>query len=339
MQKLFIISNESISVEKNKFYCDNIDLKSTPEGLNKFFEINLIARKSIKKRSHHIKIKNINTFSSIISFVYSIYLSTKFNNAKYLLISISPYTFLASIFLKIFGKSPIVYLRSDGFEEYNSIIGPIGKLIYFFMFHLTTSFSSLISCSKKILRNKKGFIVKPSQLDRDWFKNLKKVKLDKYNILYVGRLRKEKGIFSFLKMIKNKKDILLTIVGADKKINNYFNQKNISIKKIEKNKNSLIKYYDNHNIFILPSFTEGYPMVVLEALARVRPVVIFDEIEHIKGNRNGIYVSKRNISSFMKTIKFIKKNYFKIQKKIKRNKLPKNNDFIENLKINIEKYR
>ena len=79
-------------------------------------------------------------------------------------------------------------------------------------------------------------------------------------------------------------------------------------------------------------------MVVLEALARVRPVVIFDEIEHIKGNRNGIYVSKRNISSFMKTIKFIKKNYSKIQKKIKRNKLPKNNDFIENLKINIEKY-
>ena len=34
-KKLFILSNESISVEDNKFYCDNLDLKSTPEGLNK----------------------------------------------------------------------------------------------------------------------------------------------------------------------------------------------------------------------------------------------------------------------------------------------------------------
>jgi len=48
-KKLFIISNESVSLEDGKFYCDNIDLKSTPEGLNKKFEVNLFARKSKKK--------------------------------------------------------------------------------------------------------------------------------------------------------------------------------------------------------------------------------------------------------------------------------------------------
>ena len=53
-KKLFIFSNESISVEDNKFYCDNLDLKSTPEGLNKKFEVNLLGRKSSKKRSHEI---------------------------------------------------------------------------------------------------------------------------------------------------------------------------------------------------------------------------------------------------------------------------------------------
>ena len=36
-KKLFIFSNESISIEDNKYYCDNLDLKSTPEGLNKKF--------------------------------------------------------------------------------------------------------------------------------------------------------------------------------------------------------------------------------------------------------------------------------------------------------------
>ena len=49
MQKLFIISNESIYEDSGKFFCDNIDLKSTPEGLSKKFEVNLIARKSSKK--------------------------------------------------------------------------------------------------------------------------------------------------------------------------------------------------------------------------------------------------------------------------------------------------
>ena len=39
-KKLFIFSNESISSNDGKFYCDNIDLKSTPEGLNKKFEVN-----------------------------------------------------------------------------------------------------------------------------------------------------------------------------------------------------------------------------------------------------------------------------------------------------------
>ena len=52
MQKLFIISNESIYENNSKYFCDNLDLKSTPEGLNKTFEVNIIARKSSKERDH-----------------------------------------------------------------------------------------------------------------------------------------------------------------------------------------------------------------------------------------------------------------------------------------------
>ena len=54
-QKLFIISNESIYANNNKFFCDNIDLKSTPESLGKKFEVNILARKSPRKRFHQIK--------------------------------------------------------------------------------------------------------------------------------------------------------------------------------------------------------------------------------------------------------------------------------------------
>ena len=56
--------------------------------------------------------------------------STKIENTKYLVISISPYTFLISLLLKCFGKTPIIYLRSDGYGEYKAILGSVGKIIY-----------------------------------------------------------------------------------------------------------------------------------------------------------------------------------------------------------------
>ena len=80
-KKLFIISNESIHFQDGKFYCDNIDHKTTPEGLNKKFDISLFARKSNKNRSHEIKIKKIKIFSNIFSFISSLIDSTKEKNA------------------------------------------------------------------------------------------------------------------------------------------------------------------------------------------------------------------------------------------------------------------
>ena len=48
--KLFVFTNEKISFKEGNFYCDNIDIKNTPEGLNKKFEIILFGRKSKKKK-------------------------------------------------------------------------------------------------------------------------------------------------------------------------------------------------------------------------------------------------------------------------------------------------
>ncbi len=329
MKKLFIISNESISLQGGKFYCDNIDLKSTPEGLNKKFEVNLLARKSKKKRTHEIKIKKIKIFNNIFSYISSMLSALKDEEAKYLIISISPYTFIMSLLIRLLGRKPIVYLRSDGYSEYKAIVGKIGPIIYHFMFSITATISNLISCRNYILRGKKGKIISPSQLDSIWLRKSKKIEIKNFKLLYVGRIRIEKGIYSLTNLIKSKKDIFLTIVGAEKNSLYKINQNNIKILPTQKNKNKLIKYYDDHNILILPSFTEGHPMVLLEALARRRPVVIFDEIKHVIGDKKGIFVSKRNFLSFLSTLNNIKKNYKKIQKDMKKNKLPTNKEFIE----------
>ena len=327
-KKLFIISNESMILEDGKFYCDNIDLKSTPEGLNKKFDVNLFARKSNRKRSHEIKIKKIKIFSNLFSYISSVIKVSK-EDSKYLIVSISPYTFIISLFLKFLGKKPIIYLRSDGYEEYKAILGRIGPVIYHFMFLISTSISNLISCREYILKGKKGKIVYPSQLDSIWLRKPKNLEIKNFKLLYVGRIRVEKGIYFLANLIKNKRDISLSIVGAEKGASYSMNQSNLKIFSNQNNKSKLIKHYDDHNIFILPSFTEGHPMVLLEALARRRPVIIFDEIKHVVGDKKGIFIAKRNYINFFGILNNIKKNYKKIQKDMKKNKLPTNKEFID----------
>ncbi len=328
-KKLFIFSNESISIDDDKYYCDNLDLKSTPEGLNKKFEVNLFGRKSFKKRSHEIKIKRIKIFSNIFSYLSEVKIASKNTDTKFLIISISPYTFLIALFIKILGRKPIVYLRSDGYGEYRAILGRIGPLIYHFMFSLVAAVSNLISCRDYILKGKKGKIINPSQLDSVWLRQPKNIEIKNFKLLYVGRLRVEKGIYALSELIKNKRDISLTIIGAEQGSSHKINQSNIKVLPTQSNKTKLIKYYDDHNIFILPSFTEGHPMVLLEALARRRPVFIFNEIKHVIGDKKGIFVTKRNFLSFLGTLNSIKKNYKKIQKDMKKNKLPTYKEYIE----------
>ncbi len=331
MKNLIIISNEKIYQEGKNFFCDNIDLKSTPEGLSKNFNICIIARSTKKNKAFKIDNKSfpIDIFSNIFSFLSKIKKIEK--NNKILLISISPYTFLASVILSLSRKEHFVYLRSDGFKEYKAILGFLGPFIYGIMFFIIWKFSNLISCNERILRNKKGKIVFPSQLSNIWFSSQKEIEPTKPKLLYVGRLRKEKGIFSLIKILKKDNTLNLNIVGSDDLAPSTEFLKNISFNPIEKNEKNLIKIYDEHNIFILPSFTEGHPMVVLESLARLRPVIIFEEISHVATNKTGVFICKRDLYSLKDKINYIMQNYINIQDQIKKNILPSKEKFISDL--------
>ena len=151
-------------------------------------------------------------------------------------------------------------------------------------------------------------------------------------------LKKKKEFFFLANLIKNKSNISLTIVGAEKQSSYKINQSNIKIQLTQNNKAKLIKFYDDHNIFVLPSFTEGHPMVLLEALARRRPVIIFDDIQHVIGQKKGIFVAKRNFSNFLQILNEIKKNIKTIEKDMAKNKLPTNKEFLNQIYCSIENF-
>ena len=326
-KKLVIINKEKIFEKDNGFYCDNVDMKSIAEGFSKNFNTLLIAKKTNIKRFHKINLENIEIASNIFTFLFSIFKTFKDKKINYLLISITPHTFFAYLLLFIFRKKIFVYLRSNGYEEYKAILGFIGPVIYYVMYTFVTFKSNIITCQKRLVKNKHYNLVFPSELDTNWLKNITKPLLDKPRLLYVGRIKVEKGVFSLFKIFDEMtNDVELSIVGntEDLKTNN----KKINFFGFKENVSALIKTYDNHNITILPSFTEAHPKVVDESLARGRPVIIFEEINHIIQNRQGIFVSKRNAKSLSETIKFIMSNYSNIRENMEKNKLPTKQEFI-----------
>ena len=327
---LVIINNEKISNEKDGFYCDNIDMKSIPEDLNKNFNVTIIARNSKIKRTRQINLEKVETSSNIFAFLSSILKTFKKSNASYLIISITPYTFFSYLFLFFFRKKVFIYLRSNGYEEYKVILGFIGPAIYHIMFKIVTFKSNIITCQERLFSKGKSDIVFPSELNSLWLENIQKPLLDKPRLLYIGRVKVEKGIFSLLKIFDEIAiDTHLSVVGKNE--NEISHNKKVSYIGYGYDAPTLIKIYDNHNISILPSFTEAHPKVIDESLARVRPVIIFEEIEHIIQNRKGIFVVKRNVKSLLETIDFIMKNYIIIQESITKNKLPTKKEFISQM--------
>ena len=200
------------------------------------------------------------------------------------------------------------------------------------MFIIVSKIANLISCRLHLLKGKIGKIVSPSQLNNNWFTSHQEYDLKKVKLLYVGRIKVEKGIFSLLKLIKNKDTkFTLTIVGTNKKNHNIINQNNINVIDIVNRNDSIIKIYDSHNIFILPSFTECHPQVLDESLSRLRPVIVFEEISHVVGDRKGVFVSKRNFLSLSKTISYIVDNYHSIQNEMTQNVLPTKENFLKQM--------
>ena len=154
-KKLVIISNEKTSINTEGIFCDNIDIKSIPEDLNKNFNVTLIAKNSKIKRARQIDLANIETSSNIFTFLFNILKTFKKNDASYLIISITPYTFFSYILLFLFRKKIFVYLRSNGYEEYKAILGFIGPTIYHVMFKIVTFRSNIITCQERLFTKKR----------------------------------------------------------------------------------------------------------------------------------------------------------------------------------------
>lgn len=158
---------------------------------------------------------------------------------------------------------------------------------------------------------KKSKLIYGSGIDLEHFKPMKFIKNNTFNFLFIGRLLYDKGIreliLSFNNAFNNNYNINLHIAGG-------IDDGNPSaISKIElnsylaKNKNII---YHNHiddprdlisqsDCVVLPSYREGLPRVMLEALAMSKPVITTDVpgCREIVRNKNGLLVESKSVES------------------------------------------
>ena len=312
MKKVFLITNDKIWNSYKNFTSNN-DLNNILSCLKSEYEVDLICRKSSKKLIYPISKK----------FKFCKIANIQDNDINIFMISITPFNFLCLLRLMLLGKKikGFVYLRSDGFLEYKIKYGLIGYYFYFLMFYMVKKKLKLLSVSKNFTNVKVKSILHPSEITKKW-KKIKKLNNNfKTDFLYIGRFKKEKGSHFISEIFKkNLKNYKLTMVGTKKKfISKKYYNKNIQFISPVYDEKKLIKLYDSTQVFILPSFTEGFPKVISESLARLKPIIIFDEIYHVINNRKGIFVCKRDDKNIIKNFELIKKNYKKIQNSIIKN--------------------
>ncbi len=96
-------------------------------------------------------------------------------------------------------------------------------------------------------------------------------------LLFVGRLAAVKGLPVLLEALKGQPDLSLTVIGdgPDRKaLERAAKPLGARIEFVGyKSQTEVAEALKSHDIFVLPSFAEGVPVVLMEAMATARPVV------------------------------------------------------------------
>jgi len=166
------------------------------------------------------------------------------------------------------------------------------KLLYWLAFRFNKAVVFLNSEDLNTLRNisnDKGFLIESEGVDIKHFdpELCKEEKKDEFTFLFVGRLLTDKGVYELIKAFerlkKEKPKVKLIIVGSPDE----GNPNSISKEELEKwVKEGLIEwhgfqedvrpFYCMADCVILPSYREGVPRVLLEAMAMEKPIITTD---------------------------------------------------------------
>ncbi|MFW5928066.1 MAG: glycosyltransferase [Thermoplasmatota archaeon] len=144
---------------------------------------------------------------------------------------------------------------------------------------------------------------------------------DKAKVLYVGRLHELKGLNYLIEAFSDVKekysDVELLIIGGGdlrEELKELVHKEGLDqhvkfIGEVEHSK--LIDYYQNSDIFVLPSLSEGLSNVIMEAMACGLPVIATDvggNSELVEHENGGFLIRSRDVPSLSKALERLLKD-------------------------------
>ncbi|MCH7568288.1 MAG: glycosyltransferase family 4 protein [Nanoarchaeota archaeon] len=204
---------------------------------------------------------------------------------------------LAAFASKIKGIPHIHTTHCPWTDAFRSLPGKLGILIsYNIISRIALKFTDKIiaitpweiNFIKKYSSTKDQIVVIPNGMGEIFFIKIKnndfKKKLNIKNklVLFFGRLNITKGPEKFVEIahsiLKERKDVTFVIRGPDegmreivrKKIGN---EKRIILLPETRDRKEIIKMYQAADVFVLPSYREGLPLTLFEAMASGNPIV------------------------------------------------------------------
>lgn len=236
----------------------------------------------------------------------------------------------------------------ERFTKVYKIIAPAIKLIW-------KNADALIANSQGLkdmaldFYNKKPFDVIPNGVDTEVFYPSVKEESDEFKILFVSRLIERKGLQFIIPQLKKiqdstKKRVKLIVVGDGpyrETLERIAEENHVSdmVEFVgQKGKEEIVPFYQNADLFILPSSKEGMPNVVLEAMACGLPIIMTP----CEGSaelicENGYKAERKEFADYI--IKLIGDNEMRKEMSINSNKRVKNffswkhivNEYLETL--------
>jgi glycosyltransferase involved in cell wall biosynthesis len=221
---------------------------------------------------------------------------------------------------KLFEKKLFNYLRSDIIEEFKAHDKEGKKAFSYFLVNFLGFFARIRAKSSLTVVVGDELYSKYKQFGSDIFKFyptrvygkdiLSKAEIKSHGtntnikLLTVGRLTPEKGLIYLLKALKiireKRHKFVLSIVGdgkLDKELRNVACDLDLSDSVIFRgcisSKSELLVIYQDADIFLLPSLTEGIPKTLYEAMARGVPIIatsVGGVPNIIKDSENGLLV-------------------------------------------------
>lgn len=236
----------------------------------------------------------------------------------------------------------------ERFTKVYKIIAPAIKLIW-------KNADALIANSQGLkdmaldFYNKKPFDVIPNGVDTEVFYPSVKEESDEFKILFVSRLIERKGLQFIIPQLKKiqdstEKSVKLIVVGDGpyrETLERIAEENHVSdmVEFVgQKGKEEIVPFYQNADLFILPSSKEGMPNVVLEAMACGLPIIMTP----CEGSaelicENGYKAERKEFADYI--IKLIGDNEMRKEMSINSNKRVKNffswkhivNEYLETL--------